>query len=207
MGDLQRHYSDLLLASCELSLFTLTAKKTLNPPVAGGFPPEKTSNAKWFSVHRVFAVKYYNLPLMIYSHKILCLTQCRVLCTHMNMMKWAETLISPKRICITQFLRVWQHRMNTESDILREKLLYHWEWPLMQRFAEAKPAIQAMTSLTQRRKGRQGDCLGRHWRRWSLSVTYLPRTKWPPFRRRHIQMHFHERKLLYFDSDFTEVCS
>ena len=34
-----------------------------------------------------------------------------------------------------------------------------------------------------------------------------PETKWPLFRRRHFQMHFHEWKVLYFDSNFTDVCS
>ena len=33
-----------------------------------------------------------------------------------------------------------------------------------------------------------------------------PWTKWPPFRRGHFQLHFHEWKVLYFDSNFTEVC-
>ena len=32
-------------------------------------------------------------------------------------------------------------------------------------------------------------------------------TKWPPFRRRHFQMHFPEWKYLNFDSNFTEICS
>ena len=32
-------------------------------------------------------------------------------------------------------------------------------------------------------------------------------TKWPPFRRRHFQMHFCEWKVLCFDWSFTEVCS
>ena len=34
-----------------------------------------------------------------------------------------------------------------------------------------------------------------------------PETKWPPFCRQHFQMHFNGRKLLYFDSNFTELCS
>ena len=34
-----------------------------------------------------------------------------------------------------------------------------------------------------------------------------PWTKWPPFRGRHFQMHFHEWKVLYLYSDSTEVCS
>ena len=38
-------------------------------------------------------------------------------------------------------------------------------------------------------------------------LTHLPLEKWPPFRRRHFYMHFHEWKVLYFDSNFTEVCS
>ena len=32
-------------------------------------------------------------------------------------------------------------------------------------------------------------------------------TKWPAFRRRYFQMYFSERKALYFDWNFTEVCS
>ena len=31
--------------------------------------------------------------------------------------------------------------------------------------------------------------------------------KWPSLRRRHFQMHFYEWKILYFDSNFTEICS
>ena len=34
-----------------------------------------------------------------------------------------------------------------------------------------------------------------------------PWTKWLPFSRWHFKMHFHEWKVLYFDSKFTEVCS
>ena len=30
---------------------------------------------------------------------------------------------------------------------------------------------------------------------------------WPPFRRWPLQMHSHERKVMHFDSNFTEVCS
>ena len=30
---------------------------------------------------------------------------------------------------------------------------------------------------------------------------------WPPIRRRYFQMHFREWKVLYFNKDFTEVCS
>ena len=32
------------------------------------------------------------------------------------------------------------------------------------------------------------------------------RTKWLPFYRRHIQIHFRERTLLYFDSNLNEIC-
>ena len=39
----------------------------------------------------------------------------------------------------------------------------------------------------------------------NVLLTHLPWTKWLPFRRQHFQMHFHEWKLLYFDSNFTEV--
>ena len=35
----------------------------------------------------------------------------------------------------------------------------------------------------------------------------FPCTKLPPFRRRHFQMHFREWKILYFDSNVTEICS
>ena len=42
---------------------------------------------------------------------------------------------------------------------------------------------------------------------WHEMLTHLPWTKWPPFPRRHFQIHFHEWKVLYFDSNFTEVCS
>ena len=34
-----------------------------------------------------------------------------------------------------------------------------------------------------------------------------PYAKWPPFCSQHFQMHLHEWKSLYFDSNFTEVCS
>ena len=40
---------------------------------------------------------------------------------------------------------------------------------------------------------------------WSWLIS--PWTKCPPFRRRYFQMHFHEWKVLYFESNFTEVCS
>ena len=40
-----------------------------------------------------------------------------------------------------------------------------------------------------------------------INSTISPWTKWPPFHRQHFQMHFHEWKFLYFDSNFTEVCS
>ena len=36
-------------------------------------------------------------------------------------------------------------------------------------------------------------------------LTHSPWTKWPPFRRRHLQMHFHE--WMYFDSNVSDVCS
>ena len=34
-----------------------------------------------------------------------------------------------------------------------------------------------------------------------------PWTKWPPFRRLHFQMFFREWKVLYFDWNFTNICS
>ena len=42
-------------------------------------------------------------------------------------------------------------------------------------------------------------------RQWPL--TYHPTDKWPPFRRRHFQMHLHEWKAFYFELNFTEVYS
>ena len=43
---------------------------------------------------------------------------------------------------------------------------------------------------------------------WKILIfTYLPWTKWLPFPKQHFQMHFHEWKVFYFDSNFTEVCS
>ena len=38
-------------------------------------------------------------------------------------------------------------------------------------------------------------------------LTHWGQDKWPPFSRRHFQMHFLEWKCINFDSDFTEVCS
>ena len=38
-------------------------------------------------------------------------------------------------------------------------------------------------------------------------LTHLPWTKWPPFCRRYILMHFREWKVLYFGKHLTEVCS
>ena len=32
-------------------------------------------------------------------------------------------------------------------------------------------------------------------------------TRSPPFHKRHFEMHFHERNILYFDLNFTDVCS
>ena len=43
--------------------------------------------------------------------------------------------------------------------------------------------------------------------RCPIAFIHLPWTKWPLFRGRHFQMHFLEWKVLYFDSNFTEVCS
>ena len=38
-------------------------------------------------------------------------------------------------------------------------------------------------------------------------LTHLPWTKWLPFHKRYIHKHFLEWKVLYFEWDFTEVCS
>ena len=49
-----------------------------------------------------------------------------------------------------------------------------------------------------------------HWRiyAWRSNVlTIEAETKWPPFRRRDFQIHFHEWKCMNFDYDFTEFCS
>ena len=44
--------------------------------------------------------------------------------------------------------------------------------------------------------------------KWSPVLWLIfPWRKWPPFRRRHFQIHFLEWKVWYFDSNFTEVCS
>ena len=42
---------------------------------------------------------------------------------------------------------------------------------------------------------------------WASIRLISPWTKWPPFRRRHFQMHFLEWKCIDSDSYFTEVCS
>ena len=39
------------------------------------------------------------------------------------------------------------------------------------------------------------------------SSSICPWTTWPPFRRQYFQMHFHEWGVLYFDQNFTKVCS
>ena len=41
----------------------------------------------------------------------------------------------------------------------------------------------------------------------ALLINTLRPSKWPPFSRRHFQMHFLEWKCMNFDWDFTEVCS
>ena len=48
-----------------------------------------------------------------------------------------------------------------------------------------------------------------YWIRAQASNSYLisPSTKWPPFPWRHFEMHFHEWKFLYFELNFTQVCS
>ena len=38
-------------------------------------------------------------------------------------------------------------------------------------------------------------------------LTHLALDKWLPFRRRYFQKHFHECKILYFDKNFTVICS
>ena len=38
-------------------------------------------------------------------------------------------------------------------------------------------------------------------------LTHWGQDKWPPFSRRHFQMHFLQWKCINFDSNFTEVCS
>ena len=38
-------------------------------------------------------------------------------------------------------------------------------------------------------------------------LTHWGRDKWPPFRRRHLQAHFLERKCPNFNYNFTELCS
>ena len=40
-----------------------------------------------------------------------------------------------------------------------------------------------------------------------ITLFIFPWTKWPPFHIRHFQVHLYEWKVLYFDSNFTEVCS
>ena len=42
---------------------------------------------------------------------------------------------------------------------------------------------------------------------WISSHLTHPPLNWPKFRRRYFHMHFREWKFLYFDPNFTEVCS
>ena len=46
---------------------------------------------------------------------------------------------------------------------------------------------------------------------WSFSIrpllTHWRREKWPPYSRRHFEIHFLEWKCMNFDQNFTEVCS
>ena len=42
---------------------------------------------------------------------------------------------------------------------------------------------------------------------FACSALNSPWTYWLPFRRQYFQTHFHEWKVLYFDSNFTEICS
>ena len=41
----------------------------------------------------------------------------------------------------------------------------------------------------------------------NTSLYSSPLDIWPPFRKRYFHMHFHEWKVLYFDWNFTEICS
>ena len=41
----------------------------------------------------------------------------------------------------------------------------------------------------------------------TVTLTHWGREKWPPFHRRHFQMHFLEWKCMNFAKDFTEFCS
>ena len=49
--------------------------------------------------------------------------------------------------------------------------------------------------------------VGNGYRFWLSGLTHLPMEKWPPFRRWYFHMHFREWKDLYFDWNFTQVCS
>ena len=43
--------------------------------------------------------------------------------------------------------------------------------------------------------------------RIDICITHWGWDKWPPFARRHFQMHFLEWKYINFDGDFIEICS
>ena len=67
-------------------------------------------------------------------------------------------------------------------------------------------SLELLSYLTLTDPVMMASLLFMHWLPIIL-LTHLPRTKWPPFRRRYFQMYFREWKVSYFNKNFTEVCS
>ena len=78
------------------------------------------------------------------------------------------------------------------------------QWKLWVNRSHAPPQPELMIRLkqTHKRKSRQGDCSGRHWRRWSLLSTS------PVITRSVIPMPFpsqcNKRSLMFWTGEFTE---
>ena len=93
--------------------------------------------------------------------------------------------------------------MSQFSNKLVRKLLFstaHWLWSLVRQHMMVSGWVR-----------RNFKYIALEWQfdlvRRKDTVIISPWTKWPPFRRRYFHMHFLEWKYLYFDYNFTEVCS
>ena len=92
-------------------------------------------------------------------------------------------------------------------DYIQDRLVWSFRrchtisWDAHEHLMEAFVSIHVLTSETTTKLPSQNP------RSCHSILVISPWTKWPSFHRRYFQMPFHLWKILYFDWNFTELCS
>ena len=116
-----------------------------------------------------------------------------------SFMRWARYY----QFLYTQLLVILHNMIVCHEKSYGKMVINHMNWLKLNVLMTSRHLNSSQSLTSTLFCGNQSN----HMSDISTSLTDLPWTKWPLYPRQYFEMHLHGWKVLYFDSNFTEVCS